>query len=506
MRNGLKLLAVALVAIMVAMFAIPLIQNADALPTGYNEKKLSSDVVPQGIAVAVDSNGKVHIVGYDYNNGAHLVYMDDVSGSWSSPHTIDVCAGTPPVIAVDSNGYSHIVYVKQNFSLMYVTNAGGSWANTTIFTDSHFGHYEFSIAVDHNNKVHIAFSTNTDFVVKHATNAGGSWATENLTSGTNYGSQPSIAIDSNNKVHIACMFTGSTIGLAYLQNTTGTWSSTMVDGPHEYRFISMVLDHNNKAHIAYETSYNAIHYATDTSGAWVNTTVSSFAAAASSYQYVPVIVVDSANNPSIAYCNTTSDSTYFAEVATKSGSAWTVSRLGVGFSVGMGINSNDKLYVAYNRSGIVLDSNGTITSGNATDTSVPGPCTSVKATAGNNKVTVTWSVPSTGGTAINAVIYKSSTNSMPSSSLITVGISTGQYIDNSAENNETYYYWVVASNSDGAGSAVATGSVTPSANASTPTPSTSSNLGGLIVIIVIVVVVVLVIFMVVRRMRKRKVA
>jgi hypothetical protein len=499
-----KCLVVAVVIAMIAIVALPIAENVTAVPTGWNEKKLSTDVAPQGVSMAVDVNGKVHIVGFDYNYGAHLVYMDDVAGSWLGPYTIDTrCAGTPPVIAVDSNGHSHIVYVQQNYSLMYVTNAGGSWVNTTIFHDPLMGHFDFSIAVDHNNKVHIAFCTLSDYVVKHVTNAGGSWVTENVTSGSHYGSSPSIAIDSNNKVHIACLYTGSIVAVAYLENTTGTWTSTIVDKVYYIEFVSMCLDHNDKAHIAYMTGYTAIHYATDASGAWLNTTASSIPVANDAYQYVPIIVVDSANNPSISYCNTTSDTGYYAEVTTKSGSAWTITRLGAGFSVAMGINSNDNLYVAYNRAGIVLDSTGTITGSSSTTASAPGPVASATATAGNNQVTIAWAAPSTGGSASTVLIYRSSTNSMPASPLTTVSASGGQYVDSTAVNNQTYYYWVISSNNDGNGQAVATGAVTPAASSSSSPSSTGNNgtvLIGLIALIIVVLVIVAFVFM--RRKRK----
>lgn len=504
-----KYLAVAVVFAMMAMIALPLAENVAAAPTGWNEQKLTGDIAPQMTSTAVDINGKVHILMVDYNYGIRLKYTDDVSGSWSAPYTIDQSVGSTPVIVTDSNGFSHILYAQQNNSLMYATNAGGSWVNTTIFTNPAGAHYDISMALDHNNKVHIAFTPYLSNMVKHATNAGGSWTIENVTQGSNVESLPAIAVDSNNKVHIACTSFGTIKGLVYHANTTGTWSTTLVSPSLGIDFISMCLDHNDKAQIAYMTTYNKTRYATNAGGSWQNTTVGTIPVVEGDIEdNSPLsIVVDSSNNPSICYCNTTADFSYYVEVASKSGSAWTTTRLNGGLAQSMAISQTNKLYVAYDGwgsiNGLWLDSTGTITPGTlggAASGSPPGPVTSVASTAGNGKVTVTWKAPTTGGPAISVIIYRSTDNSMPSSQLTTVGISPGSYVDNTAVNNQTYYYWLVSSNNYGKGPAVPTGSVTGAAGSSS---STSSNGGGLLIIVVLIVLVLVVVAVVLRRRKKK---
>lgn len=387
---------------MVALVAVPFAQNAAAVPTGWNEQKLTGDIAPQMTSIAVDNNGKVHILMVDYNYGIHIKYTDDVSGSWTAPFTIDQCVGSTPVIVTDSNGYSHILYAQQNNSLMYATNAGGSWVNTTIFTNPSGPHYDISMALDHNNKVHIAFCPYLSNIVRHATNAGGSWTIENVTQGSNVESLPAIAIDSNNKVHIACSSFGTVKGLVYHENTTGTWSTTLVNTSLGIDFVSMCLDHNDKAHIAFMTTYNTIRYATNAGGSWQNTTVSTIPVVEADIESnsPPHILVDSSNNPSISYCNTTGDFAYYVEVASKSGSAWTITRLESGLAQSMAISPTNKIYVAYEGwsgiSGLILDSTGTITSGTlggAANGSPPGPVKSVTANPGNSKVTITLEPP-----------------------------------------------------------------------------------------------------------------
>ena len=505
-----KYLVIAIVTMMVLLFAAPFAQNVTAVPAGWNEQKLSADIAPQMTSTAVDINGKVHVLLVDYNYGIRLKYTDDVSGSWSAPYTIDQCVGSTPVIVTDSNGYSHVLYAQQNSSLMYATNAGGSWVNTTIFTNPAGAHYDISMALDHNNKVHIAFTPYLSYMVKYATNVGGSWTIQNVTQGANSESLPAIAIDSNNKVHIACSSFGTIKGLVYHENTTGTWSTTLVSPSLGIDFISMCLDHNDKAHIAWMAAYNTTRYATDAGGSWQNATISTIPVVEGDIEdNSPLsIVVDSNNNPSICYCNTTGDFTYFVEVASKSGSAWTITRLDGGLAQSIAISKTNQLYVSADGwggiSGFIFYSTGAITPGTLGGAAAglpPGPVRSVTATAGDGKVTSTWSAPNTGGTAITVIIYRSTNETMPSSPLTTVSVSSGKYVDSTAVNNQTYYYWLVSSNSYGNGPAVPTGSVTASASASSP--STSSSGGGLLILVILIVVIVAVVAFVFMRKRKK---
>jgi hypothetical protein len=150
----------------------------------------------------------------------------------------------------------------------------------------------------------------------------------------------------------------------------------------------------------------------------------------------------------------------------------------------------------------MLDSTGTITPGmlgGGSSGSPPGPVTSVTRTGGDGEVTITWSAPTTGGISTSTKIYRSTTNSTPSSPLTTVGVAGGQYVDNTAVNNQTYYYWLVSSNSYGDGPAVETGGVTPN---ETPSSSSDGN-GGFLILLILLIVIIVVVVVVIRRKRKK---
>ncbi len=514
-----KCIVIAIVAIMVAMVAIPMVDNVNAAPAGWNEANIlpGADV---GLAtMAVDANDHVHIAYVDSNNTMTLRYIDDVSGSWSAVQAIDTCDYWAPSLAVDSHGNAYVAY-SNGIDLKYATNAGGSWVNTTIETSNmSFAGYEVSIAVDHNDKVGIAYSNTQSGVVKYATNAGGSWVIENVTNASNFECSPSLAFDSANHPYIACCSVGTINGLVLHANTTGNWTTSVADpsvdiynSDVEVAYLSLCIDHAGHAQIAYETSYDAVNYATNAGGTWKNATVGSMIAANYGNQNIPQIVVDSSNNPSISYSNPTNGDPFeYIELATMSGSSWTTTQLGPGIWQSLGIGSNDKLYAAYDGSvggnatwGLMVASTGTITPvSNSTGTSVPGPVTSVKVTAGDDEDTITWTAPTTGGSASNVSIYRSSTDSMPSTPLATVGVSSGVYVDHTAVNNNTYYYWVVSSNSNGVGSAVGTGSVT-AGTISTSSASSSSDSSGLLIGVIAVVVIVVIAVAAVVFIRKRK--
>ena len=503
-----KYLTVALVAIMLTMLIVPLANNTAGVPSGWTATNIS----PGGFeytSMAIDTNGKVHIVYIDANDPISIKYINDVSGTWSTPHIIDTASRSAPKLALDSQGYCHVAYVNGN-NLIYATNSGSSWQNSTIYTSSTAYEKELSLVVDHNNHVDIAFVPHNSGTIRLATNSGGSWTNGTVTFGatgsTNY---PALAVDTSNNLHMACMAYGTMSGLLYLSQSGSTWTAEIADTYFAISGISMVLDHNDKAHIATIRGQVAIGYISNEAGSWASTVVSHdyYLGAITT---VPGVVVDSSNNPIISYNGVTSV-IYYVNVTMRSGTTWTTTQLATGVEASIAINSGNQLYVAWQGTvgsttdtyGAIIASTGTVTP-SGSGTTAPGPVASAKATAGTNGITVTWTLPSSGGAATSVLIYRSTTNSMPSTALTTVGASTLSYLDGTAVNGTNYYYWVVSSNSAGTGSAVATGSIAAgSSSSSSSSSSPSSNSGGL-VLIIIVVAVVLVLVVVYFRFLKKK--
>ncbi len=274
-------------------------------------------------SIAIDSNNKVH-VSYSRGDIGDLKYATNASGSWVTT-TVDsggyvdestfVLVGGFSSIAIDSNnnvhiGYSSTVFIYDSMSgnwynidadLKYATNAGGSWATTTIGSNYDYEGEYTSIAIDSNNKVHISYS---GAGLKYATNAGGSWVTATVSS---YGDNTSIAIDSVNNVHISSNNGGD---LRYTTNASGSWVTTTIDSTGiGFWGTSIAIGSNNKVHISYDDAINIdLKYATNTSGSWVTTTIDS----PGWIGLYTSIAVDSMNNVHISYYDDTNDDLKYA--------------------------------------------------------------------------------------------------------------------------------------------------------------------------------------------------
>jgi hypothetical protein len=119
--------------------------------------------------------------------------------------------GLCPQLAIDSNGYAHIVYLdvgSQGLEIRYASNTGGQWTNQLV--DGPFDSWAISsadreiwIAVDSTDKIHIVY--NTFYGCKYATNRGaelGKWLVSTLSQGDNLVIVKMVVIDANNTLHL----------------------------------------------------------------------------------------------------------------------------------------------------------------------------------------------------------------------------------------------------------------------------------------------------------------
>jgi hypothetical protein len=239
----------------------------------------SGSVDQAGISIATDSGGKAHIC---YQNNGDLVYATNSSGIWVK--TI-VDAGAWPgdsAIAVDSNGKIHISYFYlTNFDLKYATNSSGTWQKSIIVNGGAIGplpSYATAIALDKNGKVHINYYDDASpDSVKYITNASGAWQITTIdTIGLAAGWQLSIAVDQNCAVHMI-YYNWTNDELKYATNVSGSWVKTTVSktGDSNVFQMALALDNSGKVHISYEAG-NGLKYATNMTGTWQSVTVESW--------------------------------------------------------------------------------------------------------------------------------------------------------------------------------------------------------------------------------------
>ena len=203
---------------------------------------IANNVIPSDakISLSADSNGKIH-VSYIDDNSHSLKYANNVSGSWNIATIRSGSVYADGVsLAIDSIGKVHICSLEINQSngnlrdLRYTTNSSGAWVSTLI--DTAVGLHDPAIAVDSNNKIHISYLDDTTYyTLKYTTNASGSWPIATIVSSYNSGMHPwlasAIAVDKNNKAHI-CFYEGSgeSYSIKYTTNVSGDWQVTFIDG------------------------------------------------------------------------------------------------------------------------------------------------------------------------------------------------------------------------------------------------------------------------------------
>ncbi len=203
---------------------------------------------------------------------------------------IDTIGGMGTSVAVDTNGISHVSSTLGGGGpytniLRYCNNTGGTWSCISVPGATNVMQYD-SIALDSNNKVHIAYKTTTPSPsLSYCTNAGGSWSCSSIDAGNNYGRYPSIAIDKNDKVHISFVNGSPTSGTPrYCTNAGGSWVCGTITGHSPslggYSDTSLVVDSNNYPHVLLTTASEGGGetreiYCNKTTGSWTCVNVTS---------------------------------------------------------------------------------------------------------------------------------------------------------------------------------------------------------------------------------------
>ena len=135
-------------------------------------------------SLAMDEQGQFHIAHYDSDN-EDLRYSTGVpNGQWVNS-IVDASGNTGknPSIAVDAAGDLHIVYASwSGFDLKYATlkpSSSSSWQKSSIQTQDMVGDSN-AIYID-NGMIHVAYSDDSNDVLKYATKSTGVVVTDEIT-------------------------------------------------------------------------------------------------------------------------------------------------------------------------------------------------------------------------------------------------------------------------------------------------------------------------------------
>ncbi len=302
-------------------------------------------------SIAIDSNDKVHISYYDSTNGA-LRYVNNTSGSWSTPVTVDnsgPAAGQYTSIALDSSNKAHISYIKNQYGyLMYATNTSGSWV-TTRLDDTQKVKFETSIAIDSDDYVHIAYyGNNPEYDLKYGTNSSDSWVYTDVDTSGIVGCFASIALDSSDNAYISYQDITNT-ALKYATNSSGSWVDTTLDSASAVGYYtSIALDSNSRAYISYiDEDNDYLKLADRRTGAWTTPADIIDCGSPGNVGYTS-IALDGSDKAHIAYYD--ADNTALGYGTNSSGS-WDETTVDNSDSTGryasIALDSNGKAHFAY---------------------------------------------------------------------------------------------------------------------------------------------------------------
>ena len=226
--------------------------------------------------------------------------------------TVDAADVYSSSLAIDHNNRIHIAYYHYGQTLRYATNSGpyGNWTITIVDGMSYFGS-KVAMALDSNNKAHISYQDGLSKELRYANNTGGGFVTRVIDrTGVFETVGDSIAVDSAGKAHISYVVSGQ---LKYATNKGGDWNITTIPEDRSVLYpTNIAIGSDDVVHIMYRSylyydinatyHYNVIH-TWSAGGVRSYETIETFdRVLVSSYVHTPgALTVDSLNRPHFIY-------------------------------------------------------------------------------------------------------------------------------------------------------------------------------------------------------------
>jgi fibronectin type 3 domain-containing protein len=215
-------------------------------------------------------------------------------------------------LRMDSCGNMYIAYVNAivegDQDLMYATNAGGTWAYTTVDPVSAVGQC-VDLEIDDLDHLHLSYFNETDGALMYATNAGGSWAIEKVDDVGTAGIVNSKVLDIQQVPHIAYQdFQGQ--DLWYAKKVGGTWNISLAVENVAQNGCSLALDAGGYPSIVYYATHpnSDLMIATYTGSAWFPYALES----EGDVGKYPAMVSDSDSNFHVVYSDVTDSKLRYA--------------------------------------------------------------------------------------------------------------------------------------------------------------------------------------------------
>ncbi len=153
----------------------------------------------------MDNADNIHISYLEYST-QDLMYLGNASGDWALDR-VDIDSSTTlsqrhhTSIGVDAAGSPHIAYVhgSADFDLEYASKVSGSWNTVRVNNDGDAGFY-CDLALDSNGFAHVVYRNWTSDELMYASNESGAWISDLISNAST--AEMSIAVDSADNIHM----------------------------------------------------------------------------------------------------------------------------------------------------------------------------------------------------------------------------------------------------------------------------------------------------------------
>jgi hypothetical protein len=229
-------------------------------------------------------------------------------------------------------------------TLWYGTRVDGEWSEIETVGP---GGYFVSLALDSQQRPHIAYSTELGGILKYATK-NGTWTTETVLDVPYSGVYNSIAITSDGRPVIASnngMSAGPQGVAISRRDSVGVWTSGMVEPVRHASRAALFVDGGDHEQVAnYWIFYNQVHWATYDGATWTDTLVDSDNPGSS------LVAAMASDGPRFVYDTDGYRDIKWAKTSGVQGIIDAVpygSPASIGLVIAVDVDSSDKLHVAY---------------------------------------------------------------------------------------------------------------------------------------------------------------
>ncbi|MCP4229771.1 MAG: T9SS type A sorting domain-containing protein [bacterium] len=208
----------------------------------------------------VDSNGPVGdycSIITDSNNNAHISYRDGngklryaykEGDGWEIDSVDPTSIVTDSSIALDNSGNPLIAYTITDNTLKYAYKSGFTWAIEDIDTGDIV---TADLDTGSSGYPHIIYDDTNNGIIKYVFWNGATWQYENVTDGSIFCDEPSIAIDSQNRPHIAYISDNRSLLYAF-KDVSGWHYQTVYDVYYaDAREPEIAIDNNDNPNVSF---------------------------------------------------------------------------------------------------------------------------------------------------------------------------------------------------------------------------------------------------------------